>query len=175
MSADNGGRLLIRQTVNDNCPVIGSVIRRCGTNEEVHCVSISNTVLYILPVRAVVGTQQENHLSGGCRVTKQCGIEKNSDYLGQDQINDWSLQFHLNCSGESGRIADDRRGLGKILEPIQTYYRRHNLPPLTVLVVKEEDGLPGEGFTEAAEGAQARVFVFDWFKRKSPSPKDFSN
>lgn len=69
----------------------------------------------------------------------------------------------------------DRRGLGKILEPIQTYCRRHNLPPLTVLVVKEETGLPGSGFTEAAEGAQARVFVFDWFKRKAPSPKDFSN
>ena len=66
-----------------------------------------------------------------------------------------------------------RTGLGKILEPIQKYCKRRNLPPLTVLVVNEESGLPGKGFTEASAGDQARVFVFDWFKDKAPSPKDF--
>jgi hypothetical protein len=66
----------------------------------------------------------------------------------------------------------DRQGIGKILEPIQDYCKRKKLPPLTVLVVKEETGLPGEGFTEGAEGATARVFVFNWFKNPAPQPEE---
>jgi len=69
----------------------------------------------------------------------------------------------------------DKRGLGRVLEPIQAYCKRNKLPPLTILVVKEQTGFPGDGFTEAAEGGKARVFVFDWFKRPAPSPEDFSN
>jgi hypothetical protein len=68
-----------------------------------------------------------------------------------------------------------KHAVGDYLEPIQAYCKRHKLPPLTVLVVKEETGLPGDGFTEASEGAQACVFVFDWFKRKAPLPEDFSD
>jgi hypothetical protein len=69
----------------------------------------------------------------------------------------------------------DTRGLGKTLGPIQAYCKRHNLPPLTSIVVKEDTGLPGTGFTESAEGAQARVFVFDWLKDKAPTAEDFPN
>src|SRR5258708_6977630 len=62
-------------------------------------------------------------------------------------------------------------GVGGFLSPIQAYCKYHNLPPLTVLVVGEETGLPGEGFTGAADvfAAQARVFVFNWFKDRAPS------
>ncbi len=68
----------------------------------------------------------------------------------------------------------DRRGIGKVLEPIQAYCKRKGLPPLTVLVVKEDTGQPGGGFTEGAEGAKARVFVFDWLRNSAPQPDDFS-
>ena len=67
----------------------------------------------------------------------------------------------------------DKRGIGKILGPIQSYCQRSNFPPLTILIVKEGTGFPGDGFTQAAEGAKARVFVFDWFKHPASSPEDF--
>jgi hypothetical protein len=65
--------------------------------------------------------------------------------------------------------------IGKVLEPIQSYCKREKLPPLTVLVINEETGLPGVGFTEAQDifSAQARVFVYDWYRRKAPQPNDF--
>jgi hypothetical protein len=68
-----------------------------------------------------------------------------------------------------------KQGVGQALGPIQAYCKRSQLPPLTSLVVNEEKGLPGAGFTEAIDifGAQARVFVFDWLRRKTPSPEDF--
>jgi hypothetical protein len=34
------------------------------------------------------------------------------------------------------------RGLGHLLEPIQSYCLLNRLPPLTILVVSEEDGMP---------------------------------
>ena len=33
-------------------------------------------------------------------------------------------------------------GLGQLLEPIQSYCLENNLPPLTVLVVQQESGMP---------------------------------
>src|SRR5687767_6037276 len=54
--------------------------------------------------------------------------------------------------------------LGDWLEPIQSYCLLNHLPPLTILVVSDTDGLPGGGFTAATnipEG-QARVFRHDW-------------
>ena len=66
-------------------------------------------------------------------------------------------------------------GIGGVLEPIQKYCKRHKLPPLTVLVVNEKTGLPGVGFKDAKNifAAQARVFVYDWYRRKAPQPEDF--
>lgn len=68
-----------------------------------------------------------------------------------------------------------RGAAGDFLGPIQEYCKRNDLPSLTSPVVNEKTGLPSEGFTEATDifGAQARVFVYDWLGRKTPSPEDF--
>jgi hypothetical protein len=66
-------------------------------------------------------------------------------------------------------------GLGKLLEPIQSYCLIEKLPPLTILVVQQESGLPGSGFTgaKATEYAkdQMRVFTFDWIEHGNPQPE----
>lgn len=63
-------------------------------------------------------------------------------------------------------------GLGGWLEPIQSYCILNRLPPLTILVVQQESGMPGPGFTGASAGdlarAQAQVFAFDWLKYGNP-------
>lgn len=52
--------------------------------------------------------------------------------------------------------------LGGWLEPIQSYCLVHGLPPLTVLVVSDSNGMPGAGFVAADPAsvpeAQSRVF-----------------
>lgn len=67
------------------------------------------------------------------------------------------------------------RGLGHLLEPIQSYCLINNLPPLTILVVQEATGLPGSGFTGATAGEYAKkqldVFVFDWLQHGAPTPE----
>jgi alkylated DNA nucleotide flippase Atl1 len=65
-------------------------------------------------------------------------------------------------------------GLGQLLEPIQSYCIAQGLPPLTVLVVQQESGLPGSGFTGASASqfasAQAEVFAKDWLEYGNPQP-----
>ncbi|MFA6468291.1 MAG: hypothetical protein WCW35_05285 [Bacteroidota bacterium] len=67
--------------------------------------------------------------------------------------------------------------LGGMLEPIQTFCQRNNLPPLTVLVVQQDSGLPGTGFIAAADipKAQADVFNYDWLDFGAPSPDNIKN
>ena len=62
-------------------------------------------------------------------------------------------------------------GLGRWLEPIQSYCLINDLPPLTVIVVSDVDGMPGSGFVGAADvpEAQARVFKEEWTRRSVPS------
>ena len=66
-------------------------------------------------------------------------------------------------------------GLGQLLEPIQSYCLIKGLPPLSIIVVQQESGLPGSGFTgaKAAEYAknQMRVFSFDWIEHGNPQPE----
>ncbi len=72
-------------------------------------------------------------------------------------------------------------GLGSIF----WYCKDHKLPWLTVLVVREETGLPGEGFMGEAKKEfgdppnifqlQSRVFAYDWFKHPAPTPDDFKS
>jgi hypothetical protein len=57
------------------------------------------------------------------------------------------------------------------LGSVQDYCNDRKFPPLTAIVVAEETGLPGKGFTEATGitddkvcAAQARVFVFNWLE-----------
>ena len=63
-------------------------------------------------------------------------------------------------------------GLGAWLEPIQSYCILNDLPPLTVLVVQQDSGMPGSGFTGASAGdlarSQARVFAFGWLEHGNP-------
>lgn len=63
-------------------------------------------------------------------------------------------------------------GLGQLLEPIQSYCLLHRLPPLTALVVRQETGLPGSGFTGATAEqlgkAIAEVYGMDWLKHGNP-------
>jgi len=66
-------------------------------------------------------------------------------------------------------------GLGQLLEPVQSFCLLKKLPPLTVLVVQQETGLPGPGFvgataTEFAR-AQADVFSTDWLELGNPQPE----
>jgi hypothetical protein len=66
-------------------------------------------------------------------------------------------------------------GLGGWLEPIQSYCIINSLPPLTVLVVQQESGMPGSGFTGASATdlatAQAKVFSFNWLEQGNPGPE----
>lgn len=66
-------------------------------------------------------------------------------------------------------------GLGQLLEPIQSYCILEGLPPLTILIVQQETGLPGSGFTgaKAEEYAkdQMKVFGFDWIDFGTPQPE----
>ncbi|MDV6376470.1 hypothetical protein [Deinococcus arenicola] len=67
--------------------------------------------------------------------------------------------------------------LGKVLDPIQAYCQARKLPPLTVLAVSKETGLPGSGFTAAqavqVASDQAKVFGFDWLQHGNPQEKGF--
>lgn len=77
--------------------------------------------------------------------------------------------------GQLGKlIGVPTAGLGQLLEPVQSYCMSHGLPPLTVLVVQQESGLPGPGFTGATASqfarAQAEVFAKDWLEHGNPQP-----
>lgn len=69
------------------------------------------------------------------------------------------------------------RGLGNMLEPIQSYCLIKKLPPLTILVVQKETGLPGPGFSAVSKDIpkhQIKVFEYDWLKHGCPSPEEFA-
>lgn len=66
--------------------------------------------------------------------------------------------------------------VGGFLEPIQAYCLARNLPPLTVLAVNAETGLPGVGFVAAQDvpRAQMAVFHFDWLRIQSPTDQELA-
>src|SRR6266576_6657976 len=70
------------------------------------------------------------------------------------------------------------RGLGHLLEPIQSYCLSKNFPPLTILVVQEATGTPGAGFVAATANEfskkQLEVFDFDWLNRVAPTPDELA-
>ena len=68
-----------------------------------------------------------------------------------------------------------RVGLGRCLEPIQSYCLVKGLSPLTILVVSEKTGMPGVGFVAAEDipRAQQEVFNYDWLAHGGPSPEGF--
>jgi hypothetical protein len=63
-----------------------------------------------------------------------------------------------------------------MLEPIQSYCIIKKLPPLTILGVKIETGLPGPGFSGVSRDIpkhQIKVFEYVWLKHGCPSPEEF--
>ena len=68
-----------------------------------------------------------------------------------------------------------RQGLGQLLEPIHSYCLVNELPPLTILVVRKDTGLPGSGFTASREipGTQLQVFEFNWLAHGCPTVESF--
>lgn len=74
-------------------------------------------------------------------------------------------------------IGVPRQGLGRLLEPIQSYCLLRGLPPLTILVVSGETGLPSTGFiaTQDVPKNQLNVFSHDWLSERAPTPEDFAD
>jgi hypothetical protein len=70
-----------------------------------------------------------------------------------------------------------RPSIGKMLEPIQAYCLKKERPPLTILVVKDESGIPGDGFIAAKDipRAQQEVFAFDWLEYGCPQTEAFED
>ncbi|HEX8910814.1 MAG TPA: hypothetical protein VF796_00545 [Humisphaera sp.] len=65
------------------------------------------------------------------------------------------------------------RGLGQVLEPIQSYCLIKGLPPLSGIVVSKLTGLPSPGFVAAVNvpREQVRVFEHDWLAEAAPTPE----
>ena len=61
------------------------------------------------------------------------------------------------------------------LELIMKYCAENNLPPLTILVVSEKSGKPGEGLTTIKDMDQDResVFAFNWYGLQPLGHSDF--
>ena len=65
--------------------------------------------------------------------------------------------------------------MGQLLGPIMYYCRSQQLPPLTILVVNQDTGLPGSGLTtlQNVNLDRERVFAHDWFQMEPPEAADF--
>lgn len=80
--------------------------------------------------------------------------------------------------GELSQLMDykNNQALTPILNNVLQYCRQHGLPPLTILVVNQ-DGVPGAGFSTVNAAApfrdQEAVFAYPWFKLVPPTPEDF--
>ena len=87
-----------------------------------------------------------------------------------------SLRLTLTYKRVGELIGAPPVALGGWLEPIQSYCLVQGLPPLTVLVVGESDGMPGTGFVGAVDvpAAQATVFRHDWVRTPVPKPADLA-
>lgn len=69
------------------------------------------------------------------------------------------------------------RVLGKKLGHVAYYYKQNRIPPLTVIVVREDTGLPGKGYPGDASTVcsdQESVFRFKWFSVVPPTPKELA-
>ncbi len=71
------------------------------------------------------------------------------------------------------------RGAGvmaQVLDRIMKFCIQNRLPPLTILVVNDTTGSPGNGLIlEGAENSEReKVFKHDWFGIQVPSEEDFA-
>ncbi|HHC7144408.1 hypothetical protein [Vibrio parahaemolyticus] len=67
--------------------------------------------------------------------------------------------------------------MAQFLDLIMRYCDKNDLPPLTVLVVNKDTGLPGAGLTtlEEVNIDRERVFKENWFKLEPLEAADFLN
>ena len=65
--------------------------------------------------------------------------------------------------------------MSQFLGPIMWYCENCDYPPLTVLIVNQDTGLPGDGLTtiENVNEDRESVFNFDWFANEPPQISDF--
>ena len=80
-----------------------------------------------------------------------------------------------------GNVADligykSANPIGGILEYIMDYCEKNDLPPLTVLVVRHDTGLPGYGLSTSTDyhADREKVFNYDWYDIIPPTEEDFS-
>lgn len=95
----------------------------------------------------------------------------------------WTLLVCAARERRSYRYGDiaDILGMGgagvmaQFLGPIMWYCEDNDFPPLTVLVVNQETGLPGEGLSTLENVNMDRewAFNFDWFENEPPKEEDF--
>ncbi len=68
--------------------------------------------------------------------------------------------------------------MGKYLDVIQQYCLALKLPPLTIIVVQSQTGVPGPGFTWDTVGdygkALKKVLDKDWLAYGNPQPEKFN-
>jgi hypothetical protein len=69
--------------------------------------------------------------------------------------------------------------LARMLGHVFFWCRDNELPFLTVLVVNQDSGVPGEGFEELTRGLdlnveRERVYDFDWYGLVPPTPEELS-
>ncbi|MGA8148735.1 MAG: hypothetical protein WB870_14380 [Gallionellaceae bacterium] len=67
--------------------------------------------------------------------------------------------------------------MSQFLDPIMRYCKDKGIPPLTVLVVNQDTGLPGDGLTTLNEVNKDREAVFnhDWFGMNPVQIVDFES
>jgi len=66
--------------------------------------------------------------------------------------------------------------LAHILGHVMHYCIQNNLPPLTVLVVNQDTGLPGEGLIDADLNAdREKAFNFNWYGLIPPTAAELAN
>lgn len=67
--------------------------------------------------------------------------------------------------------------MAPLLGCIMWFCEENDLPPLTVLVVNQDTGLPGEGLSTLEEVNEDReaVFEFNWFVIEPPQNSDFES
>ena len=66
--------------------------------------------------------------------------------------------------------------MAQFLGPIMRYCEHHGLPPLTILVINQASGQPGDGLItvdpDKAGDARKKVFEYDWLNEPPPQVKD---
>ena len=65
--------------------------------------------------------------------------------------------------------------MGNMLGAIMWHCQDYGYPPLTILVVNQTSGRPGDGLMLAGDvdSERERVFQFDWFAIRPPQTGDF--